>query len=84
MTDTPKTSLFTPTKSELQHRLEIDRDLTKLALIIRKKAGVSTGTYAPSNVTPDRSFDADSTTLAEIADVLGTLIADLQDAGIIQ
>lgn len=40
--------------------------------------------YTPTNVTPDRSYDANSTTLAEIADVLGTLIADLQAYGLLQ
>jgi hypothetical protein len=39
-------------------------------------------TYTPSNVSTDRSFDANSTTLDEIADVLGTVIADLQTLGI--
>lgn len=39
--------------------------------------------YTPTNVTTDRSYDADSTTLDEIADVLGTLIADLQTIGLI-
>lgn len=39
-------------------------------------------TYTPTNVTPDRSFDADATTTAELADVVGTLIADLQAAGL--
>lgn len=39
--------------------------------------------YAASNVTTDRTFDADSTTLAEIADVLGTLIADLREKKIV-
>lgn len=34
--------------------------------------------YTTTNVTPTRTFDADSTTLDEIADVLGTLIADLK------
>lgn len=33
--------------------------------------------FAISNVTEDRTYDANSTTLAEVADVLGTLIADL-------
>lgn len=37
--------------------------------------------YTPTNVTPDRSYDANSTTTEELADVLGTLIADLQAAG---
>ena len=39
--------------------------------------------YTPSNVTTDRSYDANLTTLNELADVLGSLIADLQAAGII-
>lgn len=41
------------------------------------------GTYVPSNVTTDRTFDADSTTLSEVADILGTLIEDLQKKGIL-
>lgn len=40
-------------------------------------------TYTPTNVTPDRSYDADATSDAEIADVLGTLITDLQTLGIL-
>jgi hypothetical protein len=39
--------------------------------------------YTPSNVTTDRSYDANATTLDEVADVLGTLIADLQNVGLI-
>jgi hypothetical protein len=39
--------------------------------------------YTPTNVTVDRAYDANATTLDEIADVLGTLIADLQLTGII-
>lgn len=39
--------------------------------------------YTPTNVTTDRSYDANATTLDEIADVLGTLIADLQATGLI-
>lgn len=39
--------------------------------------------YTPSNVTTDRTYDANSTTLDEVADVLGTLIADLQALGLI-
>lgn len=37
-----------------------------------------------SNVTTDRAFDANSTTTAELADVLGTLIDDLINAGVIK
>ena len=39
--------------------------------------------YTPTNVTPDRAYDANATSIAELADVLGTLIADLQLTGII-
>lgn len=37
-----------------------------------------------SNVTTDRTYDADSTTTDELADVLGTLISDLRTKGVIQ
>jgi hypothetical protein len=40
--------------------------------------------YTPSNVTPDRSFDANATSIDEIADVLGTLIADLKAYGLLK
>lgn len=39
--------------------------------------------YTPTNVSADRSYDANSTTVDEIADVLGTLIADLQAVGLV-
>jgi len=45
---------------------------------------VRAAAYTPTNVTPDRAYDADATTLDEIADVLGTLIADLQTYGLLQ
>ena len=38
--------------------------------------------YTPSNVTPDRSFDANNTSMDEIADILGTVIADLKAYGL--
>jgi len=40
--------------------------------------------YTPTNVSTDRSYDANSTSVAELADVLGTLIADLQSYGLLQ
>lgn len=43
----------------------------------------TTQTYTAANVTTDRAFDANSTTLDEVADVLGTLIADLRAKGIV-
>ena len=44
---------------------------------------VRSATYTPSNVTTDRTFDANATSLDEVADVLGTLINDLKLTGII-
>lgn len=40
-------------------------------------------TYTPSNVTTDRSFDANATSIDELADVLGSVIADLQSTGLL-
>lgn len=39
--------------------------------------------YTPTNVSADRAFDADTVAIAELADVVGTLIADLQTSHII-
>jgi hypothetical protein len=43
----------------------------------------SSARYNVTNVTTDRELDADSTTLAELADVVGTLLSDLRERGII-
>ena len=40
-------------------------------------------TYTITNVVTDRGYDADATTLAELADVLGTLINDLRARGLV-
>jgi hypothetical protein len=51
---------------------------------VSSSAWVATSaTYTESNVTADRSYDANATTLDEIADVLGTLIADLRAVGVV-
>lgn len=36
-----------------------------------------------TNLTVDRTYDADATTVAELADVLGTLIQDLLEAEVL-
>jgi hypothetical protein len=46
-------------------------------------AVVQSAAYTPTNVVTDRAYDANATSLNEVADVLGTLIADLQATGII-
>jgi len=44
---------------------------------------VQSAAYTPTNVTPDRTYNANVTSVNELADVVGTLIADLQLTGII-
>jgi hypothetical protein len=48
------------------------------ALVVKQ-----TSAYSVANVVTDRSFDANATTTDELADVLGTLIADLKLAGVL-
>ena len=43
----------------------------------------TTQSYTTTNVTSDRSFDANTVTTAELADVVGTLISDLQAKGLL-
>lgn len=40
--------------------------------------------YTPTNVTTNRSFDANTVTLSDLADVVGTMIQDLQNKGILE
>ena len=40
--------------------------------------------YTPTNDNENRSYDADATTLHELADVLATLISDLKSYGLLQ
>ncbi len=42
-----------------------------------------TPVYTVSNVTTDRAFDANATTIEELADVVGTLISDLRARGVV-
>lgn len=46
-------------------------------------AAAQPSAYTPSNVSADRAFDADTVLVAELADVVGTLIADLQSIGLL-
>tara|TARA_R100001244_G_scaffold100516_1_gene75025 strand:- start:31 stop:285 length:255 start_codon:yes stop_codon:yes gene_type:complete len=61
--------------NQLVNQLELNLSNTNLA--------ASIDNYIMTNVTADRVLDADSTTLAEVADVLGTLVNDLKNRGVI-
>jgi hypothetical protein len=66
------------TASNLTASLMVATNASKQLVSVAKSAA-----YTPTNVTTDRAYDADATTLAEVADVLGTLIADLKTANIL-
>ncbi len=72
----------TATLSFEEYLFQILTDLRALNTAVEALAA-ATDAYAPTNVTTDRAFDADTVAVAELADVVGTLIADLQAKGII-
>jgi hypothetical protein len=61
----------------------IEARLVRLERPLVEPREPSTGeeVYAVTNVTEDRTFDADATTTGELADVLGTLLTDLINEG---
>ena len=61
--------------NQLVNQLELNLSTTNLSS--------SKDRFTVSDVTADRTYDADSTTVAELADVLGTLINDLRARGLI-
>ena len=61
--------------NQLVNQLELNLSTTNLSS--------SKERFNVTNVTADRTYDADSTTVAELADVLGTLINDLRARGLI-
>lgn len=67
--------------------LEQSKWLANLALELMRHSDIQDRAvgqaYTPSNVTATRTYDADATSVAELGDVLGTLIADLQEKGVL-
>lgn len=52
-------------------------------ILVIGQQGVTVPTYTPTNDTTDRAFDADTVLVAELADVVSTLIRDLGARGLI-
>ena len=67
-----------------QLALAMSMNLRALEQWLSHQPSASAVTYTTSNVTEDRTFDADTVAVAELADIVGTLIADLKAAGILQ
>jgi hypothetical protein len=61
------------------HFTELARSITVLAARIPEPQNLDN--YSTTNVTTSRTFDADTVTLTELADIVGTLIEDLKSAG---
>jgi hypothetical protein len=59
-------------------------DATALLSCIRVGDPHLRQTYAASNVSTDRTYDASSTSTTELANVLGSLIADLRTLGVVK
>jgi hypothetical protein len=57
--------------------------ITSTGCAFNGKTPVAVPTYTVTNDVTDRTYDANSTSVAELADVLGTLIADLQANGLL-
>ena len=88
---TYKSSLPTGTAQAVDYIEILDESGTTKAKITKDGIVTASGfvplsgitTYTASNVSTDRSYDANATTVDELADVLGTLIADLRTIGLI-
>ncbi len=72
---------FSEDPTALRRSLEVFR--AELENVINDHALTASSGWTASNVTTVRSFDANTVTLAGLADVVGTLIIDLRTKGII-
>lgn len=70
---------------QIQDLLELWKDIGRVLGVNDDNLNALLGSavYTVANVTTDRSYDANATTVDEIADVLGTLIADLKSKNIL-
>lgn len=59
------------------------QDIGRLRDAVNRMQTASTGWTTFSNLSSDKTCDANATSTAELADILGTLIEALKDAGIL-
>ena len=79
--------LRTPDSVHIEGSLELDGDLNHDGSNIGffgKAPASQAAAYTPTNVSADRSYNANATTLHELADVVGAMISDLQSYGFLQ
>lgn len=72
--------------ASLAELTRVVRELSEAVRLLESRIKDNTDGWAggQTNVTPDRSYDANATSTAELADVLGTLIADMIEIGILK
>lgn len=59
------------------------QDIARIRQHINTMQTISTGWTSFSNLTTVKTCDADATTVAELADIVGTLIENLKTAGML-
>ncbi len=77
----------TPDAVHVDGSIELDADLNHDGSNIGffgTAPAAQAAAYTPTNVSTDRSYDADTVVITELADIVGTLIADLQTYGLLQ
>ena len=76
--------VFQEPTSLVTHTITLPQDVSgTVALTTDITVDAVAQTYTVTNVSTDRTYDADSSSVDELADVVGTLIADLKTSGII-
>lgn len=78
--------LYLSDNSSQQEIIRAVRELAEAVRLLEARIKDNTSGWADSqsNVTITRGYDANATSTAELADVLGTLIVDLIDVGLIK
>ena len=69
-----------PDNYDVEYMAQLIDRLEQIHQLLSRAIGTG---WQVTNVTTDTVFDADSTTTAELADVLGTLITQMKDRGIL-
>ena len=69
-----------PEEYDPAYMRELVNQIEEIHLLLTRVIGTG---WQVSNVTADTELDADSTSTAELADVLGTLITQMKDRGLL-
>jgi hypothetical protein len=79
----PANTVFVYAKDNGSGKTQLVARFSTGAVQVITEDGLSAPAYTITNVTTDRSYDANATTIDELADTLGTLVADLRARALI-